>query len=122
MTLQVLDMPLSICKLMNLDDIAFGHVPMFLAITEDEISLVSESRYEPKHCIIKSDGWRAMKVTQVLDFSLTGIIADISGILAKAGIPIFALSTYDTDYILVKEERLYEAMKTLSAHGYDFVL
>ena len=122
MTLQVLDRELSICKLLDLNDIALSSPPLFLAITQDEISLVCGSGYEPRHCIIKSSGWRAMKATKGMDSTPAGVIADVSGILAEAGIPVLAMSTFDTDYILIKDERLHEAMMAMAKSGYDFVL
>ncbi len=67
------------------------------------------------------DGWRALRVKGVLDFSLTGILAKISGILANAKIGIFAVSTYNTDYILMKKENFEKALNVLSDAGYDIL-
>jgi hypothetical protein len=64
-------------------------------------------------------GWRCFKVLGPLDFSLTGILASLATSLAEAGIPIFAISTYDTDYILVKEENLEKAKQALLASGHS---
>jgi hypothetical protein len=64
-------------------------------------------------------GWRCFKVLGPLDFSLTGILASLAASLAEAGIPIFAISTYDTDYILVKEENLEKAKQALLASGHS---
>ncbi len=87
--------------------------------TADEVSIVcvedihfSSDKYE--------SGWRAIKVLGPLDFTLTGILARISTILAEEKISIFAVSTYDTDYVLVKEERLHQAMEALVESGYHF--
>ena len=60
----------------------------------------------------------ALEVVGPLGFSLTGIMANISGVLARASISIFALSTYDTDYVLVKKQRINDAIKTLKKDGY----
>jgi len=122
MTIQVLDVPLSICKLSTLHGISWETTPLFLAYTGDEISLVCQTGKALEGSVLCDDNWRALKVIGPLEFSLTGILAKIAAILAEARIPIFALSTYDTDYILVKEERLYEAMNALIVHGYGFVL
>ena len=65
------------------------------------------------------DGWRAFKVLGPLDFSLTGILSAIAAPLAEAGISIFALSTYDTDYVLVRAHALDSACAVLSAAGYQ---
>ena len=84
--------------------------------TEDEISIVcSESL---SLCSEKSEkGWACLKVLGPLDFSLTGILAKIASSLAESGISIFAISTYDTDYILVRSEKLELAKETLAASG-----
>jgi len=87
--------------------------------TEDELSIVCNSSI-----LLNSEetetGWSCIKVLGPLDFSLTGILADISAVLAKAEISIFALSTFDTDYILVKSEQISFAKDVLLASGYTF--
>jgi len=64
-------------------------------------------------------GWRCLKVLGPLDFGLTGVLAAMAAPLAEAGVPIFAISTYDTDYILVKEENLKQARQALLASGHS---
>ena len=64
------------------------------------------------------DGWRALRVAGTLDFSLTGILSKLATVLADAGVGIFAISTYDTDYILVKAENLDRATAALNKAGY----
>ena len=64
-------------------------------------------------------GWRALKICGVLDFALVGILAKISSLLANAGISIFAVSTYNTDYILIKESHLQKAAAALRTNGYQ---
>ncbi|MBY0355356.1 MAG: ACT domain-containing protein [Rickettsiales bacterium] len=89
----------------------------FLARTADEISWVgpqSEIPSEAEH--IESD-WRALRVAGVLDFSLTGILARLTTLLANANIPVFAVSTHDTDYILVKEQYWLAAIQALEEGG-----
>ena len=68
--------------------------------------------------IVWMHNWLALEVVGPLGFSLTGIMANISGVLARASISIFALSTYDTDYVLVKKQRINDAIKTLKKDGY----
>jgi hypothetical protein len=88
-----------------------------LTRTADEISIVCEEQQMPENA--KSEkGWRALRVIGVLDFALTGILARLTAPLANAGISIFALSTFDTDYLLVKQEKLAEAIAVLSDAGY----
>ncbi|BBO88821.1 hypothetical protein DSCOOX_20010 [Desulfosarcina ovata subsp. ovata] len=63
-------------------------------------------------------GWRALVIDGPLDFALTGILAQIAHPLADAGIPIFALSTFDTDYVLVKDSDLKRAINALGEAGH----
>ncbi|WP_105168071.1 ACT domain-containing protein [Pseudoalteromonas sp. T1lg23B] len=89
----------------------------FIAKTEDELSIVCPSSIKVDS-FAAEDGWRALEVIGPLGFSLTGIMANISGVLAKAQVSIFSLSTYDTDYILVKEQQIEAAIKALKKDGY----
>ena len=88
--------------------------------TEDELSIVCDSTVELSSKVSES-GWNALKVLGPLDFSLTGILANISKILAEASISIFALSTFDTDYILVKSEALNNAISSLKNDHYCII-
>lgn len=63
-------------------------------------------------------GWRCLKVSGPLDFGLTGILASLAAPLAAAKIPIFAISTFDTDYVMVKAEHLARALEVLRAAGH----
>jgi uncharacterized protein len=67
-------------------------------------------------------GWSGFKVEGPLDFSLTGILAGIAGVLAQAQVSIFAISTFDTDYILVKEDNMTKAVAALQQSGYTILL
>ena len=72
----------------------------------------------PGGILRREDGWRALRVCGELDFSLVGILADITSVLARRGISIFAVSTYDTDYILIKENNFTDAISVLGESGY----
>ena len=89
----------------------------FIAKTADELSIVCSSNINVDSLAAESH-WRALEVLGPLGFSLTGIMANISGVLAKANVSIFTLSTYDTDYILVKESQIQAAMNALKKDGY----
>jgi hypothetical protein len=82
--------------------------------TDEELSLVLSEADVPRDMRAER-GWRAFKVQGPLDFALTGIMARLSGVLAEAGISLFALSTYDTDYILVREGDVVAARRALAA-------
>ena len=87
--------------------------------TDQELSVVCPSVVS-LNSEKSEEGWACIKVHGPLDFSLTGILADISAVLAKTKISIFAISTFDTDYILVKSEKLQAAQKALQRAEYTF--
>lgn len=82
--------------------------------TEDELSIVCNEEDIIEECKCEK-GWNIFKVEGPLDFSLIGILSKISSILAEGKVSIFAISTYDTDYILVKEKDLESAISILKA-------
>ena len=120
--LEVLEAPLTICKVADASCVDLGAIaaPMFFARTSDEVSLVCPTDSLPSStpCVAREDGWRALRVVGTLDFSLTGIIAGISSVLADSGVPVFCVSTYDTDYVLVKENCFERTLCVLEAAGY----
>ena len=85
--------------------------------TADELSIVCPAAEAPAGATIER-GWRALQVAGPLDFALTGILAAIAGPLAAAGIALFAISTYDTDYVLVRAANLDEAIAALERAGH----
>jgi hypothetical protein len=94
------------------------HSPFFAIMrTDDETSLVLPDSVEIEND--KSEaGWACFKVEGPLEFSLVGVLAGITSVLAEAKVPIFALSTFDTDYILVKREQVQAAKVALTTAGY----
>ena len=88
-----------------------------LTRTRDELSIVCTQRTVPDDIRCERD-WRALKVEGPLDFALTGILASLATPLANAGISIFAISTFDTDYVLVKQDRLEQAIHVLRKAGH----
>ncbi len=89
--------------------------------TRGELSIVCAQRDVPVDIRCERD-WRALKVDGTLDFTLTGVLAALAAPLADAGISIFAISTFDTDYLLVKETNLPCAIQVLSAAGHKIKL
>ena len=87
--------------------------------TENELSLVCSEKIEVQS-LESSKGWKCLKVKGPLDFNLTGILAGISDILTRGNISIFSISTFDTDYILVRSQDLPSARKKLKKAGYKF--
>jgi hypothetical protein len=91
----------------------------FTGTTDEEYSLVCPEALVPENTTARDDGWRCFRITGQLDFSLIGILARISKLLASNEIGIFAISTYNTDYILTKEKNFEKALKVLKDAGYD---
>jgi hypothetical protein len=90
--------------------------------TKDELSVVAIQADSISEKMTRSKDWRILKIAGPLDFSLIGIIADISIILKEKKIPIFTISTYDTDYILVKQNKLNIGIKALRDKKYTVSL
>ena len=108
----------SICKVKDYSLVDFGGEFVFAGKTDEENSLVCLTGEVPENATEREDGWRAFRIQGVLDFSLIGILSAISGILAENKIGIFAISTFNTDYILVKAENLQRAADALARAGY----
>ena len=118
MRLQVIEGKFSVCKVENLRAVNFNVPWLFVGKTDVEISVVCLTADVPHATLAREDGWRALRVAEPMNFGLTGVLAGISTVLAQAGISIFAVSTFDTDYILIKAENLGLAQTALEAGGY----
>lgn len=120
MKLGLLEQEFSVCKLEPSAPVDLGGAFCFAARTDRELSLVCPSEAAPEHCIACEAGWRAMRVEGALAFSLVGILAKLTAALARADVGLFAVSTFDTDYILVKKEALPRAVEALRGAGCEF--
>ena len=121
MQLKKLEYDLTVCKVAAAEDIDLNKEFYFIGKTDEEISLVCRTEDTPANTVERDDGWKGFRIEGVLDFSLIGILSKISGILADNKIGIFAVSTYNTDYILVKKENFDKALAVLSDAGYEVV-
>ena len=121
MQIEVLKEEFCICKLGELSEVNFTRDFVFVGKTDEEISLVCDTESVPLDTLSVEAGWRGMRISMELDFSLVGIIARISSILAEEKIGIFVVSTYLTDYIFIKKENLKKAIEALKAHGYEIL-
>ena len=118
LTIEKIDVPLSVCKVADYSMVDVEREFVFTGRTDAERSLVCPTEFVPENTIAREDGWRAFRIQGELDFSLIGILASIATRLADAGISIYALSTFDTDYVLVKAGDFDCALDVLSAAGY----
>jgi hypothetical protein len=118
MELKIINQDFSICKVEDLSQIDYSDKFCFIGKTDEELSLVCSNNLIPKNAIEFDNGWTAFRIQGVLDFSIIGILSKISTLLANNKIGIFAVSTYNTDYILIKEENFEKSIKTLEQNGY----
>jgi len=121
MKLQKLDAEFSVCKVKAVPSEIFECDFYFIGKTDEELSLVCPSKAVPEEAEDREDGWKAFRICGILDFSLTGILSGISSVLAEHEIGIFALSTFNTDYILVKSENFIRAASALEKAGYTIL-
>lgn len=122
LTLEILPGRFAVCRLsadQPLPSLAPGPALLALVRTPDEISLVCPEQDAPQGARAET-GWSALKVLGPLDFSLTGVLASLAGPLAEAGVSLFAVSTFDTDYLLVREAALPAARDALESAGHAF--
>ncbi len=121
MRIKFLKMEFAVCKLRDLSRVSMASEYYFLSRTADEISLVCPADDAPADAVKVNRGWRAFRIEGQLDFSLVGILAELANLLAARGISIFAISTFDTDYVLIKEEAVEGARDALAVGGYEVV-
>ena len=118
MELKIIEKEFSVCKVEDLSQVDLQSDFCFIGKTDEEVSVVCEREQVPSNVVSRDDGWRAFRIQGILDFSLIGILAKISSLLAEEKIGIFAVSTYNTDYILTKEENFDRAVDVLGCNGY----
>ena len=118
MELQRIPFEFSICKINHIEQADFTQEFVFLSKTSDELSLVCRTSCVPPNTVAIEPGWKALKVSGILEFEMVGVIAKISNILAKAYISIFVISTFNTDYVLIKDENYENAIEALKCNAY----
>lgn len=111
----------SVCQVEDYSLVNLGSEYSFIGKTDEENSLVCITNEVPSNVIQREDGWKAFRIQGVLDFSLIGVLSKIASILADNDVSIFAVSTYNTDYILIEKENYQKAIKTLSNAGYKII-
>ena len=121
MTLKVIDADFSVCKVEDYTQVDLNEEFVFTGHTDEELSLVCPTTLVPDNTTERDDGWKAFRIEGVLDFSLIGILSKISTCLAENGIGIFAISTFNTDYILTKDSNFNKAIKVLELAGYTIL-
>lgn len=121
MEIKIIDRDFSVCKVKNYSSVDISDQYIFIGKTDEENSLVCETNKVPNNATHIDNGWKAFRIQGVLDFSLIGILSKISTLLAQNKIGIFAISTFNTDYILTKKESFQKAINILSKNGYKII-
>ena len=121
MEIKKIDHNFSVCQVEDYSLVNLNSEYSFIGKTDEEKSLVSITDEVPANVIQQDDGWKAFRIQGVLNFSLIGILAKIAAALADNGISIFAVSTYNTDYVLMKKENYQKALDVLKALGYMII-
>ena len=121
MEIKKIDCSFSVCKLNDIAEIDLNNEFFFIGKTDEELSLVCPTAHVPAKATEREDGWKAFRIQGVLDFSLIGILAKVATLLADNGISIFAISTFNTDYILTKANSYIKALDLLEKAGYQIV-
>lgn len=121
MKIKKLDFDFSVCQVTDFSQVDLDSEFCFIEKTDEEKSLVCITGNVPENVITRDDGWRAFRIEGTLDFSLIGILSKISALLAENKIGIFAVSTYNTDYILTKSENFEKALTALENAGYEII-
>ena len=111
----------SVCKVEDYTQTNLDSAYCFVGKTDEENSLVCLTDEVPDNTLQRDDNWKAFRIQGILDFSLIGILSKIATLLAENEIGIFAVSTYNTDYILTKKEHFEKAIQVLGNAGYEIV-
>ena len=121
MEIKKIDHNFSVCQVEDYSLVNLNSEYSFIGKTDEEKSLVCITDEVPANVIQQDDGWKAFRIQGVLNFSLIGILAKIAAALADNGISIFAVSTYNTNYVLMKKENYQKALDVLKALGYMII-
>ena len=121
MEIKKIDHNFSVCQVEDYSLVNLNSEYSFIGKTDEEKSLVCITDEVPANVIQQDDGWKAFRIQGVLNFSLIGILAKIAAALADNGISIYAVSTYNTDYVLMKKENYQKALDVLKALGYMII-
>ena len=121
MEIKIIENDFSVCKVADYSFVDLEKEYCFIGKTDEESSLVCITKAVPPNTIERDDGWKAFRIQGVLDFSLIGVLSQISTLLAENKIGIFAISTFNTDYILTKQDNYDKAIDVLIKAGYCMV-
>lgn len=120
--IEALPFAFTVCQTTDFSQVRWNAEFCFTGRTDCECSLVCRTEDVPPNTIAREDDWKAFRIEGALDFSLVGILSELSSLLAQNQIGIFAISTYRTDYILTKAQNFSRALEVLSSAGYQIIM
>lgn len=121
MEIKRIEYEFSVCKVIDYSLVDLNAEYIFIGKTDEENSLVCRTCDVPPNVVERDDGWKIFRIQGILDFSLIGVLSKIFKILAENEIVIFAVSTFNTDYLLTKKENYEKAIETLNNAGYKII-
>lgn len=121
LTIKPITEEFAVCQVEDYSQVNLENPFVFTGATDDEKSLVCPIALVPENALSVDKTWSAFRIEGVLDFSLIGILSKISSLLAENNIGIFAISTYNTDYILTKTTDFQSALRALEETGYHIL-
>ena len=121
MEIKRIESEFSVCKVIDYSLVDLNAEYIFIGKTDEENSLVCRTCDVPPNVVERDDGWKIFRIQGILDFSLVGVLSQISRILTENEIGIFAVSTFNTDYLLTKKENYEKAIETLNNAGYKII-
>ena len=121
MEIKIIKQDFSVCKVKDYAFVNFNTEYCFIGKTDEEKSLGCITSDVPSNVTHRDDGWKGFRLQGILDFSLIVILSKIAALLAENSISVFAISTYNTDYVFIKEENFQKALDILNQSGYEIV-
>ncbi len=121
LTIKPITEEFAVCQVEDYSQVNLENTFVFTGATDDEKSLVCPITLVPENALTVDKTWSAFRIEGILDFSLIGILSKISSLLAENNIGIFAISTYNTDYILTKTTDFQSALRVLEEAGYQIL-
>ncbi|MDD2957487.1 MAG: ACT domain-containing protein [Lachnospiraceae bacterium] len=121
MKIKVIKRDFTVCKVSDFSKIDLTDKYCFIGRTEEELSLICSTKHAPAETLERNDGWRGFHILGELDFSLLGVVSEVSTILSNSKISILAEATYNTDYFFVKAENFEKAMEILAEQDYKII-
>lgn len=118
MNIEIINGEFTVCKVADYSLVKLDDEYVFVGRTDGESSLICPTEKVPTNTTERIDGWRALRLQGVLDFSLIGVLSKLLGVLADEKIGIAAVSTFNTDYVFVKDNDFEHALNALQGAGY----